>query len=148
MNKNKQEKIYKRYPDIFKEKDLSCQETNMCWGIACGDGWEILIYAICNEIENIKRFYPGVNIVATQVKEKFGGLRFYYRLENNESIEYNECEYDRINAMVDGAISIAESLSYAICEKCGSTDQVKKHTNNMYIRSLCKKCRGEDGDNV
>lgn len=42
--------------------------------------------------------------VASQVKEKFGGLRFYVDSATDEHYNY---------------INFAESMSYKICEKCG-----------------------------
>lgn len=44
-------------------------------------------------------------VVAEQVKEKFGGLRFYYRGGD---------EY------IHGLAAMAESMSYATCEECGN----------------------------
>lgn len=44
-------------------------------------------------------------VVAEQVKEKFGGLRFYYRGGD---------EY------ISGLFAMAESMSYATCEECGN----------------------------
>ena len=64
--------------------------------------------------------YP--QVIATQVKEKFGGLRFYERGCNED--------YQ--------AISFAESLSYHICEKCGSMKDVGR--TNGWIYTRCKKC--------
>ena len=45
-------------------------------------------------------------VVAIQVKEKFGGLRFYY------------CGGDEY---IRGVSALAESLSYVTCEVCGSS---------------------------
>lgn len=69
--------------------------------------------------------YP--QVIATQVKEKFGGLRFYER----------GCNKDY------PAISFAESLSYHICEKCGSTKNVGQTDGWIYTR--CEECaKAED----
>lgn len=48
-------------------------------------------------------------VVAEQVKEKFGGLRFYVRNADN---------------FVWGAITLAESLSVSICDVCGGPGKV------------------------
>ena len=52
MNKNLQEKLYQKYPKIFRQKDLPMTQTAMCWGIACGDGWYDLIDELCSQIQN------------------------------------------------------------------------------------------------
>jgi hypothetical protein len=71
--------LYQRYPALFVEMTLSPQETGMCWGIACGDGWYELIDTLCKTIQfGIEQGYtPPVSI--RQVKEKFGTLRFHTR---------------------------------------------------------------------
>ena len=37
---------------------------------------------------------------------------------------------------IDGAISLAESLSYITCEECGNSGELRK---NGYLRVLCDK---------
>lgn len=69
----------------------------------------------------IKEVYQ---VVAVQVKEKFGGLRFYY----NGGSEY-----------VDGLVAMAEAISYVTCERCG---KVGKPNNSGWIVTLCDDCRG------
>jgi len=64
-------------------------------------------------------------VEATQVKEKFGGLRFYINGGDDE---------------VYGMISFAEHLSYHICEQCGSTENVKVRSPRGWISTLCDRC--------
>ena len=53
----------------------------MCWGFSCGDGWYLLIDRLCSSLQwdTDTNKYP--QVVATQVKEKYGTLRFYYTLD-------------------------------------------------------------------
>jgi len=122
----KQSELFKKYPKIFRQKDLPMTETAMCWGIDCADGWFWLIDKLCEhlqwDIDHNK--YP--QIEAVQVKEKFGGLRFYTNGANDTQ---------------EGMISFAEFLSNFICEKCGSTFDVKQ--TKGWITTLCEKCRNE-----
>ena len=145
MKKELQEKLFSKYPKLFRQKDLTPQETAMCWGIGCGDGWYDLLDELCGEIQNhcanINRDikYKLENsksdefveepitftCEATQVKEKFGGLRFYTFGGD---------------AFIDGAISLAESMSYRICSSCGN----KKDTvvsDRGGIRAVCLNCQ-------
>ena len=52
MKTDKQNELFKKYPNIFKQKDLSPQQTAMCWGIACGDGWFSIIDSLCFNIKS------------------------------------------------------------------------------------------------
>ena len=64
---------------------------------------------------------PIPQVVATQVKEKFGGLRFYY----SGGDDY-----------IDGVVAMAESISYRTCEECGSPGT---STKSGWIRVLCEE---------
>lgn len=83
MKKELQQKLYDDFPSLYQQKDLTIQQSCMPWGFECGDGWYNLIYGLSWAITNL---YPSIQ--ASQVKEKFGGLRFYYNIVNNEDYHY------------------------------------------------------------
>ncbi len=62
-----------------------------------------------------------------QIKEKFGGLRFYIGAASQE---------------VHDIISRYEELSYLTCETCGETGELRKDTGwrgGMWYKTLCDK---------
>lgn len=59
-------------------------------------------------------------VVASQVKEKFGGLRFYY---------------DGGDDYISALSAMAESMSYVTCEECGNPG---KPTRGGWVRTLCE----------
>lgn len=61
--------------------------------------------------------------VATQVKEKYGGLRFYVERATPEQRAY---------------IRFAESMSYRTCETCGTTHEV--YQTKGWVRTVCLPC--------
>lgn len=73
---------------------------------SCNSGWHSLIQKL---IEDLIRL--GWDKEICQVKEKFGGLRFYIN-EGSEEI------YERIHQ--------AERESYEICEDCGAPGELRK----------------------
>ena len=132
MKKELQEKLFNDYPGIFRQRGLDRTVTAMCYGIACGDGWYTLIDTMCgnikNQMDNVNRNKPEeTHIVceATQVKEKFGGLRFYVQ----GSDDY-----------IDGIIDLAESMSYRICSQCGNASTPNKKKRG-WIYTLCDNCK-------
>jgi hypothetical protein len=60
-------------------------------------------------------------VVAVQVKEKFGTLNFYYSGGDD---------------IVSGIVRMAESMSAVMCEKCGNPGNI---SNYGWIRTLCEK---------
>jgi hypothetical protein len=127
MKPELQKQLFDKYPKIFRQKDLAMQETCMCWGLEVGNGWFKLIDALCSclQFDTDENNYPQVE--ATQVKEKFGSLRFYTNGENDKQ---------------RGMISFAQSLSSIICETCGTMEGVTQNEKG-WISTQCDKCRKE-----
>ena len=138
MNDDLDKKLCEKYPKIFKMRNASMQETCMCWGFSHGDGWFSILDAACANIQNHvdwkRKIEPFASMtdeefdeihqpVASQVKEKFGGLRFYI---------------DGADDYVSGVISMAESMSYRTCEYCGSPGI---SGGKGWIKTLCDTCR-------
>ena len=110
------------YPLIFADRYKPMTETAMCWGFECGDGWFNIIDNMCYQIQhhidyNKRRIGVGVEledipqVVATQVKEKFGSLRFYY---------------DGGDDYISGIVSMAEAMSTVTCMTCGKPGTMQK----------------------
>lgn len=77
MRQELQEKLVAKYPDIFRDTDKPHTVSLMCFGISVGDGWYQLLDTMCEKLTAIQT-KTGIVTKATQVKEKFGTLRFYY----------------------------------------------------------------------
>ena len=97
------------------------------FGVECGDGWFMLLEQLMRSVEshlNPENSWPRkerIPLQIDQIKEKFGGLRFYYHGGDNE---------------VRGMVNLAERLSYSICEQCGSTKNVTQ--TKGWIITLCE----------
>ena len=52
MNDALDKYLCEKYPKIFSERHGNMQETCMCWGLECGDGWFFLIDALCASIQH------------------------------------------------------------------------------------------------
>jgi hypothetical protein len=91
----------------------------------CGDGWYPLIKDLISDLIEL-----GWDKQTCQVKEKFGGLRFYI---NGASEEI----YKRIR--------IAEDLSYETCETCGEKGELR---SIGWYKTLCNKHHEERKSNI
>jgi len=132
MKRELDKKLVNKYPKIFAERYAPMTETAMCWGFDCGDGWYWLIDRLCESIQSYIDNNPHRNIsqvVAVQVKEKFGTLSFYFKGGDN---------------IIEGMVWLAENMSGHICENCGSTKDVSTYTNkHRWISTLCNKCKAK-----
>lgn len=103
--------LCQRYPDLFRDRHRSMYETAMCWGFCCGDGWFNLINDLCSQITAQVDAGKMPPVIVTEVKEKFGSLRFRIRGGNTETYRL---------------IEQASRLSEETCEVCGQSVQSAK----------------------
>lgn len=135
MKSELEKQLLEKYPKIFRQKDLPLTQTAMCWLFECGDGWYKILDMLCLQLQwdVDKNGYP--QIEATQVKEKYGGLRFYYiTLASDKEDKWRE----RHCGAIDGMVSFAEYLSEETCEDCGTMENVSQ--TKGWITTLCKNC--------
>ena len=105
-------------------------------GFAVNEGWWPILEALCSQIQHhadhknkqFNEFNRGQGcpqVVVQQIKEKFGGLRFYYVGGDD---------------VVDGMVRMAESWAGHSCETCGTPGIP---AGNGWIRTLCPSHRAE-----
>lgn len=100
MNTELEDQLCKNYPVLYRNRHDERIQTLLSWGFACDDGWFGLIDAISLLLSKHDQ-----NIKAIQIKEKLGGLRFYY---------------SPVDAYSRGVVQMAECISGVTCEICGS----------------------------
>jgi hypothetical protein len=101
----------------------------MCWGIATGNGWYHLIDALCIQLQRLTDHDGAPQIIASQVKEKFGSLRFYTRESDS-----------RQKAMIE----LVTEISQRTCDVCGAPVRLSRRgdwwprvAKNTPIEQLC-----------
>lgn len=123
MTEELDKKLVAKYPKIFADRNKDMEETARYWVFECGDGWYWLIDRLCHQLQWDIDKNGASQVVAAQVKEKFGSLRFYIWTGTAEQ---------------HAQISLAEFMSGSICENCGTTKDVG-HTEG-WISTLCRQC--------
>lgn len=114
MSPELQAKLMAAYPDLFGGK--ADNTPYALFGIECGDGWYAILDELCAAITAL----PGpLKPKVMQIKEKFGGLRFYL---NGYS--------PSISPLVDAA----ERKSERTCEQCGKPGSRR---DNGWVATLC-----------
>lgn len=108
---------------------ITREESKTC----VGEGWHDILDKIYDYLEELYAHY-GIVVTVSQVKEKFGGLRFYIDILN-----YGNGEYD--SDMIYYTIMAYESESYKTCEDCGKSGSTKNVFG--WTKTLCDECYAE-----
>ena len=158
MDKDLEKILVVCYPIIFREYGGDIRRTCMGWGMTCGPGWFKLIDELCNDITNLIG-NKDIEVIALQVKEKFGGLRFYYTIQSpklkRESkirsfmfskrlgkqywkiVNFRKKIWRTTFEKISDRIDKAEIESYKICETCGDPGE---RCGGGWIKTLCDSC--------
>jgi len=154
MDRELEKNLVESYPSLYRDYGGDIRQTCMGWGFACGDGWYNIIDKLSYEIKKIDKKN---RVVAIQVKEKFGGLRFYYHIINGSKItrftwnwwvkipykirsyftKARQFFYKTFYEKIEELVNEAEIASYKICEKCGNPG---KRRGGGWILTLCDPC--------
>lgn len=131
-------KLAERFPFMRWAEDWQVQRENgeipdaySVFGCEIGNGWYELMVDLCTEITAAyERSGAPVDIVVDQVKEKWGGLRFYYHIPDHSVESPLQVEITKI-------VRKYEEMSFAICEDCGKQGTRRKLG---YVCTLCDEC--------
>jgi hypothetical protein len=102
-------------------------------GVAVGAGWWPIIEVLCANIQSHTEWWnanrkerPVVEqVVIEQIKEKFGGLRFYYQGGDDT---------------IAGMVRMAEAWADRSCEQCGKPG---KQRGGGWVQTLCDEHEAE-----
>lgn len=106
-------------------------------GIACGCGWEGIIDTLLYQIEETATLLNQPWPVVTQIKEKFGSLRVYFK-------PVRGFDLSPFTQLIDNAYNKSDTT----CEDCGAVG----HTQNCggWIKTVCGegKCLETPGESL
>lgn len=94
---------------------------------ACDDGWASLIRECHAELLSLDP-----NYLVLQVKEKFGGLRYYYATTHDPNDPKSELMRD--------VVARYERLSLSVCEECGERGELTRGKSGWW-KTTCDACR-------
>lgn len=105
--------------------------------VECNEGWYPIIDDLSKEISEIAKRFPvtdGENhISVVQIKEKFGGLRYYVNYHDMSDDDIQQIEY---------IIRNAEMKTFAVCEDCGGNGE-KVSPRRYWMKTLCPDCQNK-----
>ena len=107
-------------------------EDDFLW-VSCRDGWKTIIRETDKKLKFID---PGYTVA--QIKEKFGGLRYYY----DQTVEYGSTA----SQIMEDIVRAAENAASRTCEICGANHpsaKVEVREYNGWYFGYCKSCTDE-----
>ncbi|RQM47134.1 hypothetical protein EHZ19_15890 [Paraburkholderia bannensis] len=135
MRDELQKSLCERYPLIFRvargHRDPfgPAPDQFSVWGFECGDGCADLLDALALSLQSATISAGAPQVAATQVKEKFGYLRF--------------CS-DGADTRQRAMIELAETMSGRICETCGNRGTLVSMSGWMLTRCPAHAAGGEE----
>lgn len=119
------QELVAKYPEIFVGGSYQIPK-----------GWIGIVDDMCSSIQSYihhsSRYVDGEEfltpqVICTQMKEKWGGLRFYYK--GGDDTTY-------------GMIYMTQHLSWSTCDECSSRENVG-HITSGWHRIMCQSCAEE-----
>ena len=135
-----------QYDDFVKRMEETYPKmfANPYGGFAVGAGWWPILEALCSQIDGHTKWRNNTReallkdnphnhkipnevpqVVVEQIKEKFGGLRFYYQGGDDT---------------IDGMVRMAEMWAGCSCEDCGVPGTRR---GGGWVRTLCDRHEAE-----
>jgi hypothetical protein len=124
MSPDLEAKLCSDFPLLYPARHENTRRPPSHFGFEADDGWFRIIYELSAKLEDlIKRIPAGEReeFYAAQVKEKFGGLRFYMNAETDE---------------MSSVIREAEVQSTVTCEVCGQPGRLR---GRGWVKTLCEE---------
>ena len=126
MNEDQEFIDYEKFAKQMEEK-FPKMFANKYGGFAVGKGWYPILEKLCANIQqhidwqnkNHEKHPVVEQVVIEQIKEKFGGLRFYYQGGDDN---------------VHGMVRMAEAWASTACEDCGAP---ATRRGGGWVRTLC-----------
>ena len=121
MNQEYTATLFQEFPHLYRGRHLPLTHNLMSWGFQCGDGWFAILYQLSQQITEYAAHHPDVQqVMAVQVKEKFGTLRFHVR---------------GADAHIRALIDAAEVQSAQLCELDGTSGRLR--VRQGHYQTLC-----------
>ena len=92
------------------------------WGDEVGEGWAIHVLECHRQLKHLDHGYR-----ISQIKEKFGGLRYYF----DSSLAFDHVT----RAVMDSVVIAAEYRCWITCEVCGAGARMRY--NSGWYKTLC-----------
>ena len=138
MDKKLESELVKKYPKILSEYGGDPTQTCLSWGMEHDDGWYKLLDKCMEKLQYFcdlcSKDGEQVQVVANQIKEKYGTLSFYTSVYGGDNTQHD---------IIDDIIDQAERKSEYTCEVTGEHGELCK--KGGWYRTLSYEQARKDG---
>jgi hypothetical protein len=164
LDKEHDDYLCQNYPILYQDRRTTVEDiytkqgSLMGFGFECRDGWFYTINKLSEKLEFLNNQDVGFQIVAVQVKEKFGTMRFYFKTIGSDGVETENLNIDFMGTarfvktpesvslwytIVNELVCSAEQSTERICEVCGKPSKGPKRYGG-WVRTLCEEHEKEE----
>jgi hypothetical protein len=126
MDSQKTNRLYERFPHLYRERTAPLESSKMAWGFQCDNGWYKIIYDMSQRIEKLStddEYAPAITEVS---RNKDGTL--YVEARN-------------LTPPIADIIATAKESSRLICERCSySPAFLRKGKGATASQIACGRC--------
>ena len=126
MDSQLENKLYERFPDLYREKTAPLESSKMPWGVQCGDGWYKLIYELSTNIAKIAtegEYSPAISQIS---RHEDGTL--YVDVRN-------------VTPPIADIVTTARETSRLTCESCSYSPALLREVKGSKAQHIaCGRC--------
>ena len=126
MDSQLENKLYERFPDLYREKTAPLESSKMAWGVQCGDGWYKLIYELSTNIAKIAtegEYSPAISQIS---RHEDGTL--YVDVRN-------------VTPPIADIVTTARETSRLTCESCSYSPALLREVKGSKAQHIaCVRC--------
>ena len=166
MNSELQQKLIKKYPILFQDKDKSATETLICFGIETGNGWYKILddlfgyfystmdneyyvpfeeeYVVKGDVKTYGAYIKAPEIKLLQVKSKYATLRVYTSVYDDDppseelQKKFQDNAYERTLKSIYRKYDFAvDYAEYLSAKTCEVCGEEGTQTNGSWVETLC-----------
>ena len=142
-----------RFPSMFNKPNI---------GFGFYRGWQPILAGVCVAVDGLLTAELGADpdvFAWTQIKEKFGSARLYFRLtrpdrvpsriillDSSQERGHPHPDWEALSAAVDRLVDAAEIATISACMACGAPARASDPREG-WITTLCPEHRARTADN-
>jgi len=131
VDSHKTNKLYEKFPHLYRERTAPLESSEMGWGFQCENGWYKIIYEMSKKID--KNFKEGEHSPAISQVSRHKDGTLYVTVSN-------------ITLPIADIVTTAREQSRLTCELCAYTPAfLRGASNSLKGHIACGRCVAQAG---